>query len=250
MIKAGLLRLLNSMGYTVARADTGYTSDEFQAMKSVKEFTATSFERLAGLIDATNYISENNIPGGVVECGVWRGGSMMATINTLMERRDMSRVFHLFDTFEGMAEPTEKDVMYDGKTAKELLDRDKAKEGADHNWCVASLEDVRQNIFSTGYPKDRIHFIKGKVEDTLPKHAPERIALLRLDTDWYASTAHEMKHLYPRLSEGGVLIIDDYGHWQGARQAVDEYFAAQNFRPLLTRMDYSARMMVKPVQKH
>ena len=104
-----------------------------------------------------------------------------------------------------------------------------------------------QNVFSTGYPKERIHFIKGKVEETLPKHAPGKIALLRLDTDWYESTAHEMTHLYPRLSENGVLIIDDYGHWQGARQAVDEYFARQEFRPLLTRMDYSARMLVKPV---
>ena len=165
------------MGYTVARADTGFTREEIAAMRKVKDYTATSFERLAGLIDATNYIATNKIPGDIVECGVWRGGSMMAAINVLMGRGDMSRIFHLFDTFEGMAEPTEKDVMYDGQTAKELLDRDKAKEGADHNWCVASLDDVRRNVFSTGYPKERIHFIKGKVEDTVPHHAPDKIAL-------------------------------------------------------------------------
>jgi hypothetical protein len=239
MIKAGIARLFNSLGYTVVRNGFGYTTEELNSFKKVQEFTATSVDRLVGLVDAVRYVAINKIEGDIVECGVWRGGSMMAAMRVLLEMGDDSRHFHLFDTFEGMAEPTEKDVMYDGQSAKVLM--------GDQKWCVAGIDDVRQNVLATGYSKERIHFFKGKVEETLPRHAPEKIALLRLDTDWYESTAHEMTHLYPRLSENGVLIIDDYGHWQGARQAVDEYFARQKFRPLLTRMDYSARMLVKPV---
>ena len=74
---------------------------------------------------------------------------------------------------------------------------------------------------------------------------PERIALLRIDTDWYESTRHELVHLYPRLSPGGVLIIDDYGHWQGARKAVDEYFQAGLF---LNHIDYTGRLAIKPLR--
>jgi O-methyltransferase len=119
-------------------------------------------------------------------------------------------------------------------------------EGFGNYWCVAGLEDVKRNLYSTGYPKEKLHFIKGKVEDTVPGQAPENIAMLRLDTDWYESTAHELQHLYPRLAKNGVLIIDDYGHWLGSRKAVDEYFAKQSFCPLFNRMDYTGRLAVKP----
>jgi hypothetical protein len=90
-----------------------------------------------------------------------------------------------------------------------------------------------------------MHFVKGKVEDTIPASTPDRIAILRLDTDWYASTRHELEHLYPLLAPGGVLIIDDYGHWEGCRQAVDEYFASRNLQVLLNRVDYTGRIAVK-----
>jgi hypothetical protein len=84
--------------------------------------------------------------------------------------------------------------------------------------------------------------IAGKVEETLPEHAPESIALLRLDTDWYESTRHELEHLFPRVVAGGVLLLDDYGHWKGSRKAVDEYFAAQGITMLLNRVDYTGRL--------
>jgi hypothetical protein len=168
----------------------------------------------------------------------------MAAALTLLQLGDTTRDIYLFDTFEGMTAPTERDLVFDGSSAKDLLAKDERNEGSGI-WCVASLEDVRCNVFSTGYPKDKIHFIKGRVEDTLPAKAPQSIALLRLDTDWYESTQHELMHLYPRLSSHGVLIIDDYGHWQGARQAVDEYFAKQKLRPFLNRLDYTGRLMIK-----
>jgi hypothetical protein len=112
-------------------------------------------------------------------------------------------------------------------------------------WCDASLEIVRKALAITGYPSDKIHFIKGMVEQTTPHSAPDKIALLRLDTDWYKSTKHEMIHLFPRLSKGGVLVIDDYGHWQGSRKAIDEYLAENNVKLLLNRIDYTGRIAVK-----
>jgi hypothetical protein len=113
-------------------------------------------------------------------------------------------------------------------------------------WGYSPIEDVRRNLLGTGYPTDRLHFVKGKVEDTIPGETPEQIALLRLDTDWYGSTKHEMQHLYPLVAQGGVLIVDDYGHWQGARSAVDEYLATNGIHLLLNRTDASGRLAIKP----
>ena len=107
------------------------------------------------------------------------------------------------------------------------------------------MEQVKRNLGSTGYDMASIKFIKGKVEQTIPREAPAQISLLRLDTDWYESTRHELVHPFPRLSVGGVLIIDDYGHWQGCRRATDEYFAENNISILLNRIDYTGRIAVK-----
>lgn len=111
--------------------------------------------------------------------------------------------------------------------------------------CLSPLDETKQNVFSAGYPKDKIHFIKGKVEDTIPENMPKQIALLRLDTDWYESTKHELTHLFLLLQPNGVLIIDDYGHWKGARKAVDEYIPDKNIRILLNRIDYTGRIAIK-----
>jgi len=113
------------------------------------------------------------------------------------------------------------------------------------HWTEVSLEEVKNNISSIGYDKKKIHFIKGKVEETLPKNNPEKISILRLDTDFYASTLHELNHLFPLLSVGGVLIIDDYDWWQGQRKAIDEYFSKNKIKILLNKIDQSARIGVK-----
>ncbi len=112
-------------------------------------------------------------------------------------------------------------------------------------WAIAGFDEVRDSVQGTGYPEDKIHFVQGGVEETVPEHAPAEIALLRLDTDWYASTKHELVHLYPRLAPGGVLIIDDYAYWRGARQAVDEYVREKELTLLLIRIDHGARVAVK-----
>lgn len=214
-----------------------------ETMKRVAPFTMTTLEGQATLINAVRYILRHHLLGAFVECGVWRGGSSMAMALTLMQEMAADRELYLYDTFQGMTTPDVRDRTIDGVLAEKHLEHDVHKEGV---WCIAGLDDVRQNIRSTSYPEEKVHFIKGPVEETLPVQSPEgEIALLRLDTDWYKSTRHELTHLYPKLVSGGVLIIDDYGYWQGARQAVDEYFGAMERPYYLHRVDRSARVLIK-----
>ena len=169
---------------------------------------------------------------------------MMTAALVLNEMGRSDRDLHLFDTFEGMPKPEAMDVDYDGNPAMATFLSQRS--GDDTSWsCYATLPDVQQAMTSTGYDTERVHFIKGKVEQTIPDQAPDPIALLRLDTDWYASTRHELEHLYPRLAPGGILIIDDYGHWQGARKATDEYLAEHAPWLFLNRIDFSARIAQK-----
>jgi hypothetical protein len=223
-----------------------FSAEDIATLEAVAPYTMTSPERVVSLLRAVEYITRAQIPGDIVECGVWRGGSMMAVARALQRLRDTSRSLFLFDTYEGMSPPTEADRSYRGELADTLLST-QPKEGS-WIWAVAQLEGVQGVMERSGYPQERVKFIKGKVEETLPQEAPERLALLRLDTDWYESTKHELEHLYPRLSPGGVLIIDDYGHWEGARRAVDEYIAQHRLPLLLQRIDYTGRIAIKPFE--
>lgn len=209
----------------------------------VAPYTLTPPERVHAVRHATRYVVRSGLEGAIVECGVWRGGSMMAVARTLLAEGASDRDLYLFDTYTGMVEPTDADVMYTGASAAALLDG--AAPGSRLR-ADASLEDVRANVGTVGYPEERVHYVEGPVEQTIPAHAPERIALLRLDTDWYESTRHELEHLYPRLVPGGVLIVDDYGHWLGARRAIDEYLHDRGVEILLARIDYTARLGIKP----
>jgi O-methyltransferase len=209
----------------------------------VAPYTMTTPPRIYALIRAVEYVVARRIPGTIVECGVWRGGSMMAVALTLLRLGSTDRDLYLFDTFSGMTAPSQEDVRRSGELAADLL----AEESADsHLWAIATIDDVREAVLGLGYPRERIHFVEGPVEETLSSQAPNEMALLRLDTDWYSSTKHELVHLYPRLAKGGVLILDDYGYWQGARRAVDEYLAEENVQLLLNRIDNTARIAVKP----
>lgn len=212
--------------------------------KSVKPYTMTGKYRVNALVNAVQYIVENKIEGSMVECGVWKGGTSMAIALTLKKLGDEKRELYLYDTYSGMCNPSDKDVSIYGLNAKKKFTKTK-RSGESSSWCLSNLEEVRENMNSTGYQKHKMHFIEGKVQETIPKYIPKKIALLRLDTDWYESTKHELTHLYPLLQPNGVLIIDDYGHWEGARKAVDEYIAVNNIKILLNRIDYSGRIAVK-----
>jgi len=213
-------------------------------VERVRPFTMTGVERIIATIGAVEYIVRQAVPGAIVECGVWKGGQMMAAVLTL-QHLNARRAILLFDTFEGMTEPEEIDRDMEGNAARPVFDKASLQKPGDR-WCEARLGEVRRNIESTGYPAELVKYVVGPVEETLPAAAPEAVAYLRLDTDWYASTIHELNHLFPAVSRLGVVTIDDYGHWEGARKATDEYLATHDIPVLLHRIDYSGRQFVKP----
>ena len=240
----------NSNTYNSFIVDYRFLHSDFtdlhkKILKLVKKKTMTSPERIYSLIEAIKYISFNNIDGDIVECGVWRGGSMMAVAETLVFLGDNRRQLYLFDTFEGMPDPDEiLDIDSKNNSAKKYMS-DNNKSNDDFIWAISNLDEVIKNIDSTNYPSHKIKYIKGKVEDTLPHRDLKKIALLRLDTDWYSSTKHELNTLFHLIEKGGVIIIDDYGHWNGAKLAVDEYFKENNIKIFLNRIDYSGRIAIK-----
>jgi O-methyltransferase len=197
-----------------------------------------------GLFQAVKYIVENKIAGDFVECGVWRGGSMMLIAYALQHFGDTSRQLHLYDTYAGMTEPDEVDIDYDGQPMRPIWMM--AQQQGLMMGAGEALDGVKVNLRSTGYPEGQMHFIAGDVLQTIPAQIPSRIALLRLDTDWYKSTLHELQHLYDLIAPHGVLIVDDYGWCRGARKATDEFFRERPFKPMMHRVDQGPRVMIKP----
>lgn len=255
MVKKLIKKILSKFGYTaidtnlynnLLKEELSYDLDgEFtEIYEKTKHFTMTSIARMYSMYKATEYVINNNIPGDIVECGVWKGGSMMVSALTLLKMNDSKRILYLYDTYEGMNKPTEKDIRnYDNKPALNIWK--KSQEKSFNRWDYAPLDEVIKNLYSIKYPNENIKFIKGKVEDTIPNVIPEKIALLRLDTDFYESTYHELVHLYPRLSKNGVLIIDDYGYWKGQKEATDQYFKENKISILLNRIDEQGRIGIK-----
>lgn len=242
------------LGFTVSRvnADVGHLNLveasplDLQIIKAVRPYTMTSPARVWALLNAIQYISQSGVKGDICECGVWRGGSSMAAALKLKSIGDFRKLW-LYDTFAGMSEPTDADKPIIGAVSAFNAWKQHQRGNGLNEWCFAPLEHVKHNISSTGYPMDRTKLVLGKVEQTLrvSSNVPDAIALLRLDTDWYESTKAELETLYDKLSPGGVLIIDDYGHWDGVRRAVDEFFASRPRRMLLDRIDQAGRIGVK-----
>jgi hypothetical protein len=216
--------------------------------QAAKPHTMTSPERGYALYSAVNYLIANKIHGAFVECGVWRGGSAMIILMALKELGNVWRDVILFDTFEGMTEPGALDLDHSGRTAEALLGANPDERERSLVQACASEEEVRANIALCDYPLRRIRLVKGDVRETLRQTQTGTIALLRLDTDFHDSTRAELEELYPRVHQGGVVLIDDYGHWQGCRAAVDGYFeehATEVRQPLLHAIDYTGRVLVK-----
>jgi O-methyltransferase len=216
-------------------------------LNKIAPYTMTlndGLETTYSLFQAVRYIVQNKIPGDIVECGVWRGGSMMLVAYALRHFADTGRQFYLYDTYDGMTEPDDVDVDFDGKAMKPVWER-ATREGKLMGFG-GPLQSVKENMRLTGYPEEQMHFIVGDVLQTIPAQMPSRIALLRLDTDWYKSTLHELRHLYDLLVPHGLLIIDDYGWCRGARQATDEFFRDKPFKPLMQRIDQGPRLIIKP----
>jgi hypothetical protein len=211
-----------------------------------QEKTMTSIERMYALYQATCHIADRGIPGDFVECGVWRGGSVMLIALTLLARGCTGRPIWLYDTFSGMTAPSAHDIQeMSGRPASDIL-AERERSDSDPFWGIAARSGVERNLQGTGYPADQFRIIEGDVRETIPSQTPSAIALLRLDTDWYETTRHELEHLYPRISRGGIVIVDDYGYWRGSRKATDDYFGAMHDAPLLHRIDFTGRIAVRP----
>lgn len=246
IVKMIIKKFFKKIGLEIRKSDkTFFTLDDSfkEIFEYCRPFTMTSLERMYGLYKATEYIAKSSISGDMVECGVWKGGSAMLVAMTLSKFGCTDKKIYLYDTYEGMTQPSELDVDTKGEKAETFFSKTKKGEGSD--WCCSSLEEVRKNMLSTGYPENNLIFVKGKVQDTIPNKMPSSVAVLRLDTDWYDSTYHEIKHLYPLLAKGGVLVLDDYGFWQGARMAVDKYLQESGNNILLNKIDFSGRVGVK-----
>lgn len=196
----------------------------------VRGHTMCSNSRLRNLYRSTRYVIETNVEGDLVECGCARGGSA-AMVALTQKSLGCRRPIWLFDTFEGLPAPSANDP------DREIAD-------IYTGTCVGSVEAVQRFFDSLGIGPN-LHLIKGLFQDTLPKRRPERIALLHIDGDWYDSVKTCLESLFDLLSPGGIIQFDDYGYWQGARKAVDEFLSARGIRSPLMRIDYSGRYIVK-----
>jgi len=252
-IKLIINRLIKTTGFqfiAINKVEYEKLIDEDKIFSEIydtcKPYTMTSKYRCYALYNAVRYAVKNNIAGDYVECGVWKGGSSMLIAKTLLSLGVTDKKLYLMDTFEGMSEPTEYDEYLPEKIDTKKTWQQASNRDGHNEWCYSSLDEVKNNMEKTEYPSKNIICIKGKVENTLTeKNSINDIAILRLDTDWYESTKVEMEKLYPLLQQNGVLILDDYGAWAGAKKAVDEYFDANDINLLINRIDEGGRLMLK-----
>lgn len=235
---------LNKFGYKISKLSDGevieMTFEENQLITKCLKYSMTNLLRMWVLISSVNHVLNKNILGDFVECGVWKGGNLILYNLLLNQKKILNRKIYGYDTFEGMPLPGRYDFKYDGRSAEDLYyERIKSSNG----WCKSTLDEVEKNILKE-CPDNNIFLIKGKVEESLliEKNIPKKISILRLDTDFYESTKIELEVLFPRLETGGVLIIDDYGNYKGARKAVDEYFKN---KPFLIYVDHTCRLLIK-----
>ncbi len=256
MIKNIIKKILNFFSYEIKKIhninvldfDTS-RSNSFEKYYNMcsSESLNISKERFLSLYQAVRYIYRNKIEGDFVECGVFMGGSAMMIANTMREideKNYFKKKVWLYDTFDGMPDADENDVNIDNQIASDFLKNSTKKENSKDIWAYSSLDYVKKNLKKTKLEDENIIIVKGLVEETLEKNKPSKISLLRLDTDFYQSTKIELDMLYPNLVVGGVIIIDDYGHWKGCKKAVDEYFNNKN-NFFLQQIDYSGIIGIK-----
>lgn len=252
MFKEFVRKLIYEAGFTLVKhKEVNYLQKDFfdaetwelEIMNKVSEFTMLSHEKIFNLISGVQYIVKNNIEGAIVECGVARGGAMMSVANTLNKFNIKDRELYLYDIFyPGMPPGCSNDKTADGKDATQPLKEagiiyDKTDTADLQKKCT--LKGVKKLLSYTNYPKEKIIFVKGMVEDTIPETIPDKVSILRLDTDFYKSTKHELEYLFPKLQRGGILIIDDYGILKGSKKATDEYLQKNGISLFLNRVDNS-----------
>jgi hypothetical protein len=219
-----------------------------EAVALVADYTMISFERAATLWQQVRYLDRYRIGGSVVECGVWKGGAIgLSALAHLSSAAPPQRHLHLFDSFQGLPEPNAR---LDGDAAVRFVEgRAKGALVTTHK-SVGPIDYSRELLDKIGYPQELIHYHVGWFQQTVAPAAEALgdIALLRLDADWYESTAVCIKYLYPLVVKYGVVVIDDYddyGHFEGCKRAVDEFLALQEQPIFLGHVDYTGRYFVK-----
>ena len=240
--------ILNKLGYDLKKVSNQFpaesTPEEKELIESSCKYSTTGIIRMWALVQSIKYIHKKNIDGDMVECGIWKGGNVIL-MKKMIEKYNLKNKVYGYDTFEGMPDATIWDIDYKGNDASNLMRNSKKDESVRNIHAYASLTAVENNIRDSVGSMDGINLIQGKVEETLreKKNLPKKISILRLDTDWYESTKAELETLYPRVEKGGIVIIDDYGHFKGAKKAVDEYFGDQ--KPFMHYVDYTCRLFIK-----
>lgn len=208
-------------------------------------FTMEPLARLVNTALTVIHVIQKNTQGDYVECGVFKGGQGILAAGIFINRRQNDRKVFLFDTYSGAPKPG----IYDSRISNGELARHKWAE-TNGNWMNAGLREVKSNFAQLGVSMDNVRFVKGDVRETLyeKENIPGRISVLRLDTNQYDSVKVEMDRLYPILSKGGILVINDYGFWAGTKKAVDEYFMFNHDgleAPFFIAVDTAARFGVK-----
>lgn len=221
------------------------TSSDREIISAVAEYSMATPIRIWNAIRLVRYAVDREIPGDIVECGVWRGGISFAMLLEARRLGDVQRRLYMYDTFEGMTQPSALDRDAASQTSASELLRMSPRQVGSNIWCIAGMNQVDAARKSLGIPDSAVRMIAGDVLNTLAEVRPAEIAVLRLDTDWYESTRAELETLYPLLSTRGALIVDDYGHWLGARRAVDEFLASQSPTPFVHVVDGTARYLIK-----
>jgi O-methyltransferase len=207
---------------------------QWRKLKKIEKYTMVGHNRLYDLFDLVTEVEKKNLPGAVVECGVWKGGAA-AVMGAVIKQFGYQRRMWLFDSFAGLPEPT----VADGAAARAQYKKDRG---------LSSVEDVKIALRQLSVDQDLVSIVPGWFADTLPSSVDKikQIALLRLDCDWYESTKTCLNNLYQLVVPGGYIVVDDYGSWAGARKAVDEFLKEHNLGVNIRLLADGSVFFIKP----
>jgi len=235
-----------------------FNQEANQLIKIIRPYTMLPYTNLVQLYELVKYCEINEILGDFVECGVWKGGSSaLMALGSLNNCKNEPRTLHLFDIFSEICAP---DPDKDGERAmreakkfnskfienkKELFSLKGIYDAYGGPGSLSQNQELFYNIIK--YPKAKVHFHEGWFQDTLPivKNEISKIAILRLDGDWYESTKVCLENLYDKVVKGGVIIIDDYGTYEGCKKAVDEFIHSKSLKVFLSYSSSDCRYWIK-----
>jgi len=196
--------------------------------------TMIGLKRLDNIQFCVEDVLKRNVPGDLIETGVWRGGATILMRSILKAWGITDRNVWVADSFEGLPRPNPEEYPADASDPHHKFPQ-----------LAVSLEEVRSNFKKYGLLDDQVRFLKGLFRDTLPSAPIERLAVIRLDGDMYESTMDALVNLYPKLSVGGYVIVDDYGALQACRKAVDDYRIEHGITGEIRPVDWTAVFWLK-----